>query len=187
MPFGHGAGMPFGHGAGVVVRPLTEDDVPGVVQLLAAVAAEGRWLGTEAPVDRTERADQLRADLASAAGVARLVATVDGEIVGHLGLDRAATGVSNLGMFVAAGWRGRGVGTALVTAALEQARGWGSHKVALQLWPHNQVARAFYLKFGFVEEGRLRRHYRRRDGALWDALVMGLVLDEESPGSPYAG
>ena len=161
--------------------------MPAVVELLAAVAAEGRWLGTEDPVDRGGRADQLRAELRATAGVARLVATLDGEIVGHLGLDLAATGVTNLGMFVAAAWRGRGVGTALVAAAVEEARRWGSHKVALQLWPHNQAARALYLKFGFVEEGRLRRHYRRRDGALWDALVMGLVLDEDSPGSPYEG
>jgi hypothetical protein len=34
-----------------------------------------------------------------------------------------------------------------------------------------------------VEEGRLRRHYPRRNGELWDAIVMGLVLDEERPGS----
>ena len=158
-----------------------------MVELLAAVAAEGRWLGTEAPVDRAARAEQLRADVVAPAGVARLVAVVEGEVVGHVGLDLAATGVSNLGMFVAAGWRGRGVGTALVAAAVEEARRWGSHKVALQLWPHNHVARSLYLKFGFVEEGRLHRHYRRRDGALWDALVMGLVLDEDSPGSPYEG
>ena len=169
------------------MRALTAADVPAVVELLAEVAAEGRWLGTEAPVDRAGRAEQLHTDLATTAGVARLVATVDGEIVGHLGLDRARSGVANLGMFVAAGWRGRGVGTALVTAAVEVARQWGAHKVDLQLWPHNHVARGLYLKFGFVEEGRLRRHYRRRDGALWDALVMGLVLDEDSPSSPYEG
>jgi RimJ/RimL family protein N-acetyltransferase len=169
------------------VRPLTEDDVPAVVELLAAVAAEGRWLGTEAPVDRAGRAEQLRADLAAPSGVARLVATVDDEIVGHVGLDMARSGVANLGMFVAVGWRGRGVGTSLVTAAIAEARRWGAHKVDLQLWPHNQAARAIYLKLGFVEEGRLRRQYRRRDGALWDALVMGLVLDEDSPGSPYEG
>ncbi len=29
------------------------------------------------------------------------------------------------------------------------------------------------------------RHYRRANGELWDALVMGLVLDEVSDGSPH--
>ena len=51
------------------------------------------------------------------------------------------------------------------------------------MWPHNHAARRLYRRHGFVEEGRLRRHYSRRNGELWDAVVMGLVLDEERPGS----
>jgi putative acetyltransferase len=76
------------------------------------------------------------------------------------------------------------VGSALVAAALAAACASGAHKVALQAWPNNTAALSLYTKFGFVEEGRLRRHYRRRDGSLWDAVVMGLVLDERSPGGP---
>jgi len=30
--------------------------------------------------------------------------------------------------------------------------------------------------FGFQREGLLRRHYRRRNGELWDTVVMGLPL-----------
>ncbi|MEP9394480.1 MULTISPECIES: GNAT family N-acetyltransferase [Gordonia] len=48
-----------------------------------------------------------------------------------------------------------------------------------------RVAIALYEKFGCVAEGRLYRHYRRRSGELWDAIVMGLILDTTSPGSPY--
>jgi putative acetyltransferase len=53
------------------------------------------------------------------------------------------------------------------------------------VWPHNHPARQLYERFGFVEEGRLRRHYRRQNGELWDAIVMGLVLDDSSPGSRF--
>jgi RimJ/RimL family protein N-acetyltransferase len=59
------------------------------------------------------------------------------------------------------------------------------HKITLQLWPHNKTASALYRKFGFVEEARFHRHYRRRNGQLWDAIAMGLVLDWNAPGSPY--
>jgi hypothetical protein len=38
------------------------------------------------------------------------------------------------------------------------------------------VAVAGYRKFGFVEEGRRIKHYRRTSGELWDAVDMGLVL-----------
>ncbi len=85
-------------------------------------------------------------------------------------------------MAVDADWRGRGVGGALMAAAIDWARGNGIHKLALQVWPHNLAAQRLYQRFGFVEEGHLRRHYRRRNGELWDAIVMGLVLDSTSPG-----
>lgn len=70
-------------------------------------------------------------------------------------------------------------------AAVGWARESGLHKLVLQVWPHNERARALYRKFGFVEEGYLRRHYRRRNGQLWDAVMMGLVLDESSLGPTF--
>ena len=97
--------------------------------------------------------------------------------VGQLGLELARYGVADLGMRVAAGWRGRGVGTALLTEAVRRARAAGAHKIALQVWPDNAAAIALYERFGFQREGYLRRHYRRRSGELWDAVVMGLPLD----------
>jgi len=84
--------------------------------------------------------------------------------------------VAEFGMLVAADARGRGVGSALLSAAIEWARETGAHKVSLQVWPHNEAGIALYRKFGFEQEGRLRRHYRRRNGELWDAVVMGLLL-----------
>jgi putative acetyltransferase len=59
----------------------------------------------------------------------------------------------------------------------------GAHKLELQAWPHNDAAIRLYLRHGFVHEGLLRRQYRRHNGELWDAVIMGLVLDETSPGS----
>jgi RimJ/RimL family protein N-acetyltransferase len=85
-------------------------------------------------------------------------------------------GFGEVGMMVAAGWRGRGVGTALVAAAVEWAREHGLHKIALSVFPHNDAALALYRKFGFVEEGRLVRHIRRADGERWDLIEMGLLL-----------
>src|SRR6266540_3495536 len=99
-----------------------------------------------------------------------------GRIIGQLGMDLAGYGVADLGMLVSEGWRGRGVGSALLRAGIEWARGAGAHKVALQVWPHNAAALALYEKFGFQREGLLRGHYRRRNGELWDAIVMGLPL-----------
>jgi RimJ/RimL family protein N-acetyltransferase len=164
-----------GGSSGVAVRPARTEDLDALVELLAEVAAEGRWIATEAPVDRGQRRARF-AETITDQGSALLVAAAGGELVGSLDLKLARYGVAELGMMVARAWRGRGVGSALLAAGIDWARGAGAHKLALQVWPSNQAAIALYEKFGFQREGLLRRHYRRRNGELWDALVMGLPL-----------
>ena len=80
-------------------------------------------------------------------------------------------------MNLAADWRGRGVGGLLLDALIEAARGMGAHKAELQVWPHNEPALRLYLSRGFAVEGRIRAHYRRASGQVWDAILMGLGLD----------
>ena len=167
----------------VSVRPADESDLDALVDLLEAVAGEGRWIGSEAPVDRDLAREWMRVGLSGDERAQRFVAERTGTVVGQVKIELAPYGVADLSMWVAEGWRRRGVGTALVQAALDWARRGGAHKVALQVWPHNRAALALYRKFGFVEEGLLRRHYPRRNGELWDVLVMGLVLDEGRPSS----
>jgi RimJ/RimL family protein N-acetyltransferase len=160
----------------VTVREATLADLDGLVALLVAVAGEGRWIATEAPVDLEARRARLAEQIEGEDAVV-LVAEAGGAPVGQLGLHLARYGVADLGMLVAAGWRGRGVGAALLAEGIDRARQAGAHKVALQVWPHNTAAIALYERFGFEREGYLRRHYRRRSGELWDAVVMGLRLD----------
>jgi ribosomal protein S18 acetylase RimI-like enzyme len=157
------------------VREATLDDVDAVVAVVVEVAGEGRWIATEAPVDVERRRRRMVEDIEGEDAIV-LVAEAGGEVVGQLGLRLASYGVADLGMAVAAGWRGRGVGTALLAEAVERARKAGAHKIALQVWPHNAAALALYERFGFRREGYLTRHYRRRSGELWDAVVMGLPL-----------
>jgi RimJ/RimL family protein N-acetyltransferase len=101
---------------------------------------------------------------------------VAGEIVGELHIDETRFGFGEIGMMVAATWRGRGIGTALVTAAIDVARSQGLHKLTLSVFPHNEAAIALYRKFDFVEEGRRGKHIRRANGELWDVIEMGLLL-----------
>ncbi|HZA83422.1 MAG TPA: GNAT family N-acetyltransferase [Actinomycetes bacterium] len=163
-------------GPAVTVRDATPADVDALVAMLVEVAGEGRWIGVEAPVDVDRRRQRMAADVEAEDAIV-LVAEAGGEPVGQLGLRLAPYGVADLGMLVAAGWRGRGVGAALLAEAVRRARQAGAHKIALQVWPHNAAAIALYERFGFQREGYLRRHYRRRSGELWDAVMMGLPLD----------
>jgi ribosomal protein S18 acetylase RimI-like enzyme len=170
-------------GQDVTVRPLHADDVDAAMAMFAAVVDEGIWLGTEPGFDRAVRRARWLTAIDDPTQLALVAVGPDGEIVGNASASCAPYGVADLGMAVADGWRGRGVGAALLDRLVEAAPGLGAHKVALEVWPHNVAAIGLYRSRGFEVEGRRRRHYRRADGELWDAILMGLVLDTSSPGS----
>lgn len=172
----------------VTVRLAAADDLDALIALRTLVAREGVWIAAEFPLDEARDRRNHAASIVTGHATdgtertaAMFVAEVDGVIVGSLGLQNPI-GIAHLGMCVADGHRGHGVGHALMEAGIEWARAAGAHKVDLDLWPWNHRARALYERFGFVEEGYRRRHYRRRDGSLWDAVEMGLVLDDGAPG-----
>jgi len=151
------------------IRPAREDDRVALALLFAAVAEERDGIASEPPVDVEARAASWTLD-------GSLVAVVGTEIVGNIHVEPTRHGFGEIGMLVAREWRGRGVGSALLAAAIEWAREQGLHKLSLGVFAHNAGAIALYRKHGFVEEGRRVKHYRRASGELWDALDMGLLL-----------
>ena len=152
-----------------IIRPAAEADRRALAELFAAVAEERDGIATEPPVDVARLAAHWRLD-------GTIVADADGVIAGEIRIDASWMGFGDIGMMVAAGWRARGVGTALVEAAIDWGRDHGLHKLALGVFPHNHAAIALYRKCGFAEEGRLVRHIRRANGELWDLIEMGLQL-----------
>ena len=156
---------------GFEVRQARAEDGRGLAELFAAVAEERDGIATEPPVDVAARTGQFAE---SAPGT--IVAVADGEIVGSINLEASRHGFAEIGMAVARPWRGRGVGSALLSAGIEKARAESLHKLSLEVFPHNEAALALYRRFGFVDEGYRRRHYRRASGELWDSIVMGLQL-----------
>ena len=82
-----------------------------------------------------------------------LVATVGGEVVGNLGLTRLTrprrAHVGEIGMAVRDDWQGKGVGAALMKAALDLADNWlGLRRIELHVHADNERAIALYRRFG---------------------------------------
>jgi len=175
----------YATGPGFGVRRGSSTDFDAVSALYTAVAAEGRWIGGEAPVEWTTQRKEAWCRTADEEdrGAWFLAEDDAGRPLGYLALFRSGTEHAEFAMAVAAAHRGRGVGGAVLDAAVDWCRAAPVSKVTCQVWPHNGGALGLYLSRGFVVEGRLRRHWRRRNGELWDAVVMGLVLDRHSPGS----
>jgi L-phenylalanine/L-methionine N-acetyltransferase len=78
----------------------------------------------------------------------------------------------HFGMAVRDDWRGQGVGTRLMEAALDLADNWlGLTRLDLRVFADNDAAIALYRKFGFEVEGTHER-FALRAGEYADAHVM---------------
>jgi len=160
------------------LRPGEEREA---TELFAAVAAERRWIGTEPPVDIDARTAGLAGSIAIGQQTL-IVARSAGRLVGTLGLYRTASREEQslgLGMLVDAAHRGGGVGSALLAFAIDHARTHAIASIVLDVFPHNDGARALYRKFGFIERERLAEHLLRADGARWDVIRCELLLAGE--------
>ena len=170
----------------IAIRPAEASDALDLVALAAAIGQEpGGWLlTTEAWRPVADERRYLKA-VRRHADAAVLVALDDDRIVGRLSLARdthpASVHVADLGMMVAASHRRRGIGRALLDAAVGWARVAGVSKLELHVFPWNEPAIRLYEGFGFEREGLRRRHYLR-DGVAVDALLMAyhLPLEPES-------
>lgn len=113
-------------------------------------------------------------------GGRRFVALNDvGEVVGVATMGVVARPrrrhVGNLGMSVHEAWQGKGVGSVLMQAIVDQADKWlNLTRLELEVYTDNAAAIALYQKFGFEIEGTLRK-WAFRNGELVDAHVMGRV------------
>ena len=159
---------------GVSVRHAEPQDAEAVHRILAGPRAAAGTL--QLPLQSVEAVRRRFFSDARGEGVYHLVASVEGEVVGHLGLEAYVRPrrrhAGEVGVAVRDDWQGRGVGTALMGAALELADGWlGLTRVELVVYADNAAGVALYEKFGFEVEGTHRR-YAFRDGGYVDACSM---------------
>ena len=166
------------------MRPAELSDVEALTRLFAHRNAHAQTL--QLPLQSTE---VWRKRLASNDDTQiTLVAAVAGEVVGNLGLTRITrprrAHVGEIGMAVRDDWQGKGVGSALLQAAIDLADNWlGIRRLELHVHADNDRAIALYRKFGFALEGT-HRAYALRDGVYVDSLSMARLI--EGPRMPKA-
>jgi L-amino acid N-acyltransferase YncA len=108
------------------------------------------------------------------------VAEVGGEVVGWASLHPyshrcAYAGVGELSVYIRRDWRGKGVGSKLLTALEVFARDHDFHKLVLGTFPFNQNGQGLYRKMGFHEVGTFKNH-GQLDGKWVDVMWMEKLL-----------
>jgi len=109
------------------------------------------------------------------------VADIDGEVAGYVTLKpatelQASDHVLHItGLAVASAAQRRGVGRALLDAAIEEARRRGARRLTLRVLGGNVAARRLYERSGFVVEGVLRGEFHL-DGQDVDDVLMARAL-----------
>ena len=119
------------------------------------------------------------ADFNSAAASSLVVAAHDGRIVGNLALIAGGGEFQRfncrLAMGIEKAFTGAGLGKALISAAVDQAKNMGHHRIELSVRIYNAAGVALYEGCGFRRVGTLREIVFL-DGKFHDEFLYELVL-----------
>jgi ribosomal protein S18 acetylase RimI-like enzyme len=156
-------------GAGFSIRRATPDDAPAL-----AAAARAFFTDTFGAVNRPDDMTYYlahsfgetlqRAEIEDTNGRILVATGSDGEIVGYVHLrlgapppaasSATATRPAEISrLYAARRLHGRGLGAALMNAAVATAVQWGAELLWLGVWEENPRAIAFYAKHGFIDVG----------------------------------
>ncbi|BCW46356.1 ribosomal protein S18-alanine N-acetyltransferase [Arthrobacter sp. StoSoilB5] len=148
--------------AGVSLREMTQADVPAVEALERRLFPVDAW-----PL-------QMFFDELSQPETRRyVVAEIGGQIVAYAGLMCIAPIADVQTIAVVPEFEGKGIGSAILTELIEEARRRRAADVLLEVRADNPRAQQLYLRFGFEQIHVRPRYYR--DGT--DALIMRLPLN----------
>jgi [ribosomal protein S5]-alanine N-acetyltransferase len=156
----------------IVVRPLQEDDAPALASAIDDDPDLDRWTSIPFPYTEHDAREFIATTEESAFAI---VDRATGELLGGIGTRVAGPAVVEIGYWVKAGARGRGIATRalalIVRFAFDEL---DAARVQLSTEPDNLGSQRVAEKAGFVREGTLRSHLcikgRRRDAVMFSLL-----------------
>ena len=155
------------------IRPIQKSDIPGFHEALSSVASEGKYLLTTPPVSQSGIRNFILACIDN--NYPQFVAVSDDQVVGWADIIPSARNtmshVGNLGMGVLSTYRGRGIGTRLLSRVIEAAWAYGLKRLELEVFSDNEIAIAMYKKNGFDVEG-VKKFARYHDSLYQDIVIM---------------
>ena len=113
--------------------------------------------------------------------VKAIVNEVNEEVIGHLRVfppwyGQKGRHVGEIGLLIIKPWRERGIGTAMVSYALEWAKIANFQKLIASVFSTNHRALNLFFKFDFFEEGRRVRQLNINENYVDEILVGRFIL-----------
>jgi len=156
---------PANRAGGVALRSMTVQDVPAVHELERRLFPADAW-----PLQ------MFLDELGQVETRHYLVAESEGQIVGYAGLMCIEPIADVQTLAVVPECEGKGIGSALLTALIQEGRRRRAADILLEVRADNPRAQQLYVRFGFEQIHVRPRYYR--DGV--DALIMRLQLQNSS-------
>ncbi|MFN8376191.1 MAG: GNAT family N-acetyltransferase [Anaerolineae bacterium] len=167
------------------IREAVPEDAEAIIEYLRVLADEPENnIGFDASSEITftveQERDVIQRNLDADNSGFFVAVNADGKIISVGNMSGSKRGssrhVAALGISVLEGWRGQGVGTAMMRHMLAWARGTGIIKrIELDVFARNAGAIQLYEQLGFVTEGRKVKSYLKY-GEYIDVVFMALLL-----------
>jgi aminoglycoside 6'-N-acetyltransferase len=172
-------------GSRIVLRPVSEDDLPRLLEILREPEVARHW---SQPDDDFDRHELLSGDDADGAGcITTFVIAVEGETTGWIaGWEKLHRDYRHAGidLFLSTQYQGLGFGTEairLVCRFLFEER--QHHRITIDPAADNVRAIRAYEKVGFKRVGIMRRYERGADGTFHDGMLLDLLPEDLIAGS----
>ena len=170
------------------IRDATEADLPRIVEIYnSAVPLRNVTANTE-PITVESRVGWFRAHDPGRRPLWVAVEEEEEEVVGWLSLGEFYDGrpayhaTAEVGVYVAEGYRRKGLGRGLLGEAIRRAPELGLKTLTAGAFGHNGPSLRLFKTFGFERWARFPR-VAEIDGVEHDLVVLGLRLDEEGGAS----
>ncbi|ABQ46370.1 GCN5-related N-acetyltransferase [Thermotoga petrophila RKU-10] len=170
------------NGSLLLIREASIWDAKRIVEYMKEVTSETDFLITrpDEVYDVSTERNYIRM-YRNNPGKLMIVGEINREIVSLLtftGFGRKRTKhVGEIGISVKKRYWNIGIGTRMITSAIEWARRNDFIRIQLEVLKSNERAISLYRKLGFELEGVKRKAVRRDDGSFEDVFVMALLLD----------
>ena len=163
--------LPTLRGDRVLLRPLVEADLDGLIAILAEPSV-ARWWGPQA--EEPDREELLGPE-------PRFAIVVDGSLAGWLGCEENTDPTYRsvgLDIFLTTARQGHGLGREALRLVIAHYLERGHHRFTIDPAADNERAIRAYAAVGFKPVGRMRDYELGGDGTWHDGLLMDLLAAE---------